>query len=69
VFCPVLIISGRKDCEHHIAVIRKVAKRYRRVATFEELPGHGHWLLGEPGWEKIAERIDRWLSLTLNRPA
>ena len=39
------------------------------MATFEELPGHGHWLIGEPGWQKIAELIDQWLRRTLNRPA
>jgi hypothetical protein len=33
------------------------------------LPGHGHWLIGEPGWQKIAERIDQWLRRTLSRPA
>jgi pimeloyl-ACP methyl ester carboxylesterase len=61
VTCPLLIISGRQDREHPISVVRKIAKRYRRVATFEELPEHGHWLLGEPGWDKIAERIEDWL--------
>jgi len=64
-----LIISGAEDREHPISVVRKIAKRYERVATFEELPGHGHWLIGEPGWQKIAELIDRWLRRTLNRPA
>jgi len=66
--CPVLIISGRKDREHPISVVRKVAKRYRMVATFEELPDHGHWLIGEPGWEKIAERVEQWLRRTLSGP-
>jgi pimeloyl-ACP methyl ester carboxylesterase len=61
VTCPVLILSGRKDREHPISVIRKIAERYGRVATLEELPDHGHWLVGEPGWEEIAERIERWL--------
>jgi len=69
VTCPVLVISGGKDREHPISVVRKIAKRYERVATFEELPGHGHWLIGEPGWQKIAERIDEWLRRTLSRPA
>ena len=61
VTCPVLIITGRKDREHPVSVIRKIAKRYEKVATFEELPGHGHWLIGEPGWEKIAKRVEQWL--------
>jgi pimeloyl-ACP methyl ester carboxylesterase len=68
VTCPMLIISGGKDREHPIAVIRKVAKRYARVATFDELPDHGHWLVAEPGWERIAARIDQWLLRTLGGP-
>ncbi len=61
VTCPVLIMSGTEDREHPISVMRRVAKRYGQVATFVELPDHGHWLIGEPGWEDIAERIERWL--------
>ncbi len=61
VTCPVLILSGRNDRENPISLIRKIAKRYRRVATLEELPGHGHWLIAEPRWDEIAQRIERWL--------
>jgi hypothetical protein len=25
------------------------------------LQGMGHWLIGEPGWEKLAERALGWL--------
>ena len=62
VTCPVLILSGKLDREHPISVVRKIARRYREVATFEELPDHGHWLVGEPGWQRIAERIESWLA-------
>ena len=24
---------------------------------FEEIRGHSHWLIGEPGWKDIAERV------------
>ncbi len=68
VTCPVLILSGEEDREHPVSVVRKIAERYSRVATFEELAGHGHWLVAEPGWEKIAERIDRWLEPILGEP-
>jgi len=68
VTCPVLILSGRKDREHPISVIRKIAKRYSRVATLEELPDHGHWLIGEPGWDQIAARIEHWLETIPREP-
>lgn len=28
-------------------------------------PGHGHWLLQEPGWEAIADDALAWLSASL----
>ncbi len=61
VTCPVLIIAGDKDREHPAPVTRKIAKRYKNVATYKELSGHGHWLVGEPGWQQIAEYIEGWL--------
>ncbi len=59
--CPVLIITGEQDREHPLSVIRKIAKRYKKAATYKELSGHGHWLVGEPGWQQIAEYIEDWL--------
>jgi hypothetical protein len=26
-----------------------------------EFGGHAHWVIREPGWEKVAAYIDRWL--------
>jgi pimeloyl-ACP methyl ester carboxylesterase len=68
VTCPVLILSGSKDREHPMSVVRKIAKRYKGVATFGELPDHGHWLLAEPGWDEIAKRIERWLEIVIGGP-
>jgi len=32
------------------------------VATYKEFAGHAHWVVGEPGWEKIAEYVNEWLN-------
>jgi pimeloyl-ACP methyl ester carboxylesterase len=59
--CPVLLVAGAEDALHPPAMMRKVAHRYQPYSTYLEFPGHGHWLTGEPGWRKIAERIADWL--------
>ncbi len=61
VSCPVLVISGAKDRITPAAVTRKVASKYKTVSTYKELESHAHWVLSEPGWEKVAEFISGWL--------
>jgi pimeloyl-ACP methyl ester carboxylesterase len=57
---PILIISGTDDKLVPAAVARTVARRYR--ADFREYAGHGHYIMREPGWEKVAADIARWLA-------
>lgn len=59
VTCPVWCVTGQHDRINPPATVRRVAVRYG--AVFEELPGHSHWLIGEPGWERIAARALAWL--------
>jgi non-heme chloroperoxidase len=59
--CPILIVAGAEDRLHPPAMMRKVARRYKPYSTYFEFPGHGHWLIGEPGWQQIAECIVDWL--------
>ena len=54
VTCPVLCLAGSEDKINPPSTVRRIAERYR--GTYEELRGHSHWLIGEPGWEKIAAR-------------
>lgn len=61
VHCPVLVLAGADDRITPPSVVRKVARKYKRTSTYRELPGRGHWLVGEPGWETIAEQIADWL--------
>jgi hypothetical protein len=42
-------------------MMRKVAQRYDPYSTYLELSGHGHWLIAEPGWREIAQRVVDWL--------
>jgi pimeloyl-ACP methyl ester carboxylesterase len=59
--CPVLLVAGAEDTLHPPAMMRKVARRYEPYSTYVEFPGRGHWLVGDPGWRTIAERIADWL--------
>lgn len=59
VLTPCLVIGGERDMVHPPATVRQTATRLG--AEFIEAPGMSHWLLGEPGWEEIAEIALAWL--------
>ena len=59
--CPVFVISGSEDNITPAKVVKKVAEKYKPVYTYMEFGGHSHWVIREPGWEKVAAYIDRWL--------
>jgi pimeloyl-ACP methyl ester carboxylesterase len=61
VTCPILCLSGARDRVNPPATVRRIARRYEGRVVNEELAGHSHWLIGEPGWEKIASLALKWL--------
>lgn len=61
VSCPILCLAGARDRINPPGTVRRVAQRYRGRAAYEELDGHSHWLIGEPGWQKIAATALAWL--------
>jgi non-heme chloroperoxidase len=69
VTCPVLIIAGEKDRIVPVSITRKIAEKYKKVSTYKEFPDHSHWVVGEPGWQEIAEYIKEWLHQALSKPA
>ncbi|HHG91319.1 MAG TPA: alpha/beta hydrolase [Devosia sp.] len=62
---PLLIIGAAKDRITPVSVVGAMAKRLSHTATFEVLPDNAHWVLGEKGWEKIAERCVEWIKQTV----
>ena len=62
VTCPVLVVSGAEDRITPASVVRKVANKYKTVSTYKEFENHAHWVIGEPGWEKIAEIVSDWIN-------
>lgn len=58
--CPMLVISGKKDRITPASVVKKTAAKYKQ-AEYREFEEFGHWVVGEPGWEKIAGYVAEWL--------
>jgi pimeloyl-ACP methyl ester carboxylesterase len=65
VTCPILCMAGSDDKINPPSTVSRIAARYGGRARFEEVKGHSHWLIGEPGWEKIAARALAWLDTML----
>ena len=65
--CPVLIVAGAEDRLMPASGARRLTRRYGKRARYIELPGHAHWLPGEPGWERIAATCGAWLADVLPR--
>ena len=61
--CPSLAIAGARDVVHPAATVRQTAQRIG--ATFRVMPGMSHWLIGETGWEAVAETTLEWLAEAL----
>lgn len=56
---PSLCIAGERDSVHPAATVRQVASRIG--GDFRAMPGMSHWLVGEEGWEAVAEAVLGWL--------
>lgn len=63
---PTLTVAGTQDHITPASVVRRVAKKYRnKGGDFKEFSNHAHWVLGEPGWEEVAEFCLKWIEETL----
>ncbi len=59
VTAPMLVIGGAQDRITPVGSIRKIAQKYN--ADYREFPNHAHWVVGEPGWQDVAEYAAGWL--------
>jgi len=57
---PSLVISGGEDRVHPPSTGRLVAQRIG--GEFVTVPNMSHWLVGEPGWQGVADLALSWLS-------
>ena len=59
--CPMLVVGAADDRITPPGIVRKVWRKYRRVADYKEFQGHAHWVIAEPGWQEIAQYCADWL--------
>jgi pimeloyl-ACP methyl ester carboxylesterase len=57
--CPLLVVAGGRDRITPARLVRQVARAYG--ARYEVFPERSHWVLGEEGWQQVAERVAGWL--------
>jgi pimeloyl-ACP methyl ester carboxylesterase len=65
---PLLIIAGGLDrtveARMNLANFHKYA-RATAVTDYREFPGRTHWIVGQPGWEEVADHAMDWLAKQL----
>ena len=64
---PCLVIAGERDVVHPTSTVRQTAERIG--ATYAVMPGMSHWLIGEAGWEAVAEATLSWMEPALTATA
>ncbi|HEY4307252.1 MAG TPA: alpha/beta hydrolase [Gemmatimonadaceae bacterium] len=62
--CPVQAFAAERDLFVPPKTVAKIAKRYH--APFTTIPGHGHIVIQEPGWESLAARVADWIETPLS---
>lgn len=62
VTCPTLIIAGKQDRITPVSIVYKIYKKYQEVADYAEFEDHAHWVIAEPDWENVANRVLIWLN-------
>jgi pimeloyl-ACP methyl ester carboxylesterase len=60
---PSLAIAGQRDVVHPSGTVRQTAERIG--AAYAVMPGMSHWLIGEAGWEAVADATLSWLEEAL----
>jgi alpha-beta hydrolase superfamily lysophospholipase len=66
---PLLAMAGGRDTINAASTVRRIAGRFPAgQAAFHEFEEMSHWLVGEPGWENVAQLTLAWLG-ALMEPA
>jgi alpha-beta hydrolase superfamily lysophospholipase len=67
---PILTIGGAKDRAVPIGDVRLAAEKYSRIGgDYLEYVDNGHWIVDEPGTDRVIEDIATWLASRAVTPA
>jgi pimeloyl-ACP methyl ester carboxylesterase len=58
--CPVLSVGAADDRFLPPRIARAIAAKYG--CEYREYAEHGHYIVGEPGWERVADDVTTWLA-------
>jgi alpha-beta hydrolase superfamily lysophospholipase len=61
---PLLMIAGSNDHIIPASLNRSNFAKYQRpgsVTEFKEFPGRTHFIIGQGGWEEVADYVSTWL--------
>lgn len=61
VTCPILVVGAKQDKSTPPALVKKIAEYYSHVSIYKEFAEHAHWIMNEPGWEKVAGYVCQWI--------
>ncbi|HEV8669847.1 MAG TPA: alpha/beta hydrolase [Candidatus Limnocylindria bacterium] len=65
---PLLIIAGELDRTVEAKMNHADFKKYAgstAVTDYREFPGRTHWIVGQPGWEEVADHAMDWVTKQL----
>jgi alpha-beta hydrolase superfamily lysophospholipase len=60
---PLLVIAGGADHVSPPSINRTIAKlqhRSKSITAYKEFSGRNHFILGQPGWEEVADFALAW---------
>ena len=59
---PILTIAGAQDRATPCETVKAIADKYAKVGgEYREYRDHAHWIIDEPGSDRVASDIDAWL--------
>jgi pimeloyl-ACP methyl ester carboxylesterase len=59
---PLLFVAAEKDKLTPPSVVRRAARQFVHVSDYVEYKGQGHWVPGQPGWDRVANDTVAWLN-------
>ncbi|GEP43610.1 alpha/beta hydrolase [Brevifollis gellanilyticus] len=69
---PLLLIGGEKDVIMPASLNRKNFRKYSRssaITEYKEFAGRSHFIIGEKGWEEVADYALDWVQSKLGENA
>lgn len=60
---PLLVIGGEKDVIMPASLSRKIYRKHKAspaLTEYKEFPGRSHFIIGEKGWEEVADYALDW---------